>query len=185
MAKLAPDLPDSYSGQPAGAQVDGRGGAGRPLDRATDAVLLAQPAQGSRLPVPGAGGAHQLRRPASISAAITSSTAAITWTRITNTSRLSKEELLERFLPAFKRVQPRFRPQLGQGDLALEDGLRPARAAAEPFAEHPAPAHARPRPLLRQHEPGLPVGSRHELRRGDRAEGGGDGDGRLGVTRDA
>ena len=28
---------------------------------------------------------------------------------------LSKEELLERFLPAFKRVQSRFRPQLGEG----------------------------------------------------------------------
>ena len=37
----------------------------------------------------------------------------------------------------------------------------------------------RARPLLRQHEPGLPVGSRHQLRGRDRAEGGAAGGGRF------
>ena len=93
--------------------------------------------------------------------------------------KLSKEELLERFLPALSAVQSRFRPQLGEGHLALEDRVRPARAAGQSLAEHPAPAHAPARPLLRQHEPGLPVGPRHELCRGDWEAGGGDGHGRL------
>ena len=42
-------------------------------------LLLVQPAQVGRLPVPGAGGAHQFRARRSISAATTSSMSAITW----------------------------------------------------------------------------------------------------------
>ena len=86
-------------------------------------------------------------------------------------------------LPAGAQAfQPRVRPQLGEGDLALEDRVCAAGAAGQPLAEHPAPAHAPGRPLLRQHEPGLPVGPRHELRRGDRAAGGWDGDGRCATS---
>ena len=64
-------------------------------------------------------------------------------------------------------VQPRFRPQLGEGHLALEYRLCPAGTAGQSLAEHPTPAYAPARPLLRQHEPGLSVGSRHELCCGD------------------
>ena len=58
---------------------------------------------------------------------------------------LSKEELLERFLPAFTRFNPDFDRSWVKDTLALEDRVRPARAAGQPLAEHPARC-ARPCP---------------------------------------
>ena len=106
MARLAPDLPESYCCQPEGAQVDGRGGAGDRARPAVDRVLLAQPAQRGRLPVPGAW-----------------SSTPTSWTPEHYGGdhliycgdyldpdheyfNLSKEELLERFLPALERFNP-------------------------------------------------------------------------------
>ena len=60
MAKLAPDLPASYSDSLAGAQIDGRGRPGRHARPAVDAILLAQSAQRGGFPLPGARGAHEL-----------------------------------------------------------------------------------------------------------------------------
>ena len=60
MARLAPDLPASYSDSLQGAEVDGRGRPGRHARPTVDAILLAQPAQRGGLPLPGARGAHQL-----------------------------------------------------------------------------------------------------------------------------
>ena len=88
--------------------------------------LLAQPAQGGRLPLPGAGRAHQLRLARNTSAATTSSTAATTWSRTTSTSALTKEQLLERFLPALPRFNPAFEPRLGARDLAVPDAATPS-----------------------------------------------------------
>ena len=96
--------------------------------------------------------------------------------------QLSKEELLERFLPALTRFNPDF-DRSWVKDTWL---WKTAYAQPVPPVNHsqniPPLRTPRARPLLRQHEPGLPVGSRHELRRGDREPGGGDGDGRLVVN---
>ena len=85
--------------------------------------------------------------------------------------RLSKEELLGA-LPAVRaEVQPQFLPGMDQEDLAVQDHLRPTHSAGQPFAEYPGHPHPHPRPVLRQHEPGLPLGSRHQFRRADWPKG--------------
>ena len=85
---------------------------------------------------------------------------------------LSDEELLKRVsLPAFKEIQSRLRAGLGEKGLGVQDQLCPARAAGEPFEEYPRHPDADRRTVLRFDEPGLPVGPRHEFRRGDRAQG--------------
>ncbi len=77
--------------------------------------------------------------------------------------RLSQEELLERFLPALPALQPRFLTRLGAQDLAVPHALCPAGAAGEPFAQYPRHPDPHARAVFCQHEPGVPLGSRHQL----------------------
>ena len=93
--------------------------------------------------------------------------------------QMSKEELLERFLPVFNAFNPDFDRSWVKDIWLWKDGICSADPAGQPFAEHPADQDARAGSLFRQHEPGLPVGSRDELRRRDRARSGADGDGRF------
>ena len=81
---------------------------------------------------------------------------------------MSDEQLLERFMPAFKKFNPSLRDGLDQEGLGLPDQLRPARAAGESFEEYPRHPDAHRGAVFRLDEPGLSVGSRHELRGGDR-----------------
>ena len=126
MARLAPDLPDSYSAEPAEAQVDGRGRAGR-LAR----PLAARTITGTTCPKrPGSPSWRSWSTRTSWIAEHYGGDHIIYCGDYLETDHeyfpLSKEELLERFLPAFSRFNPTVRPQLGEGRLALEDGLRPA-----------------------------------------------------------
>ena len=61
---------------------------------------------------------------------------------------------------------------MGEEDLGDKNELCPASSAGEPFEEYPRHPNARGRIVFRFDEPGLPVGSRHEFRRGDREAGG-------------
>ena len=94
---------------------------------------------------------------------------------------LSKEELLERFLPSLKRFNPAFDRSWVKDSVAVEDPLRTACSSSQSLQEHSAAANARAWSVLCQHEPGLPVGPRHELCGGDRTEGGGVGAGGLSI----
>ena len=180
MAKLAPDLPEAYT-------------ASLKALKSMGAVVLVlslkqQLTQYYWHSLPKEAGfpflalvEHTNFLPASTTAAITSSTAATIWSRVTTISD-SQGRVAGAVHPGPQAVQPGLRRELGERYLAVEDPLCSARAAGQPLAKHPGAAHARARPLLRQHEPGLSVGSRHEFRGGDRAAGGAPGDGGFGVS---
>ena len=54
----------------------------------------------------------------------------------------------------------------------MADGLCPAGATGQPFAEHPGDRDADRGAVFRFDEPGLPLGPRHELRSRDWPQGG-------------
>ena len=62
---------------------------------------------------------------------------------------LSKDELLERFLPSLKRFNPAFDRSWVKDSVAVEDPLRTACSSGQSLQEHSAPANARARPVLR------------------------------------
>ena len=103
------------------------------LDRQLTKHLLAQPAQGSRLPVPGPGRAHQLH-----GAEHYGGDHIIYCGDYLEPDheyfQLSKEELLERFLPSLTRFNPQFERSWVKETLAVEDRLRPAGPAGQPLA---------------------------------------------------
>ena len=98
--------------------------------------------------------------------------------------QLSQEELLERFLPALKKFNPKFERDWVTQGLAVPHGLCPAGAAGEPFEEYPGHPDAHRRDLFRLDEPGLSVGPGDEFRRGDREAGGKADDGEQEVKGD-
>ena len=73
-------------------------------------LLLVQPAEGGGLSVSGAGGAHELHVARTISAAIISSTPGDYLEPGHEYFSLSDEQLLGRFMPAFKKFNPAFEP---------------------------------------------------------------------------
>ena len=89
---------------------------------------------------------------------------AITYRAITEYFQLSEEELLARFRSALVRVNPNFRPEWLRQLLALPHTLRPARARPPPQRQYPQYRDAIAGPVLGEHEPGLPLGPRHQLR---------------------
>ncbi|MFT3891860.1 MAG: FAD-dependent oxidoreductase [Anaerolineales bacterium] len=96
---------------------------------------------------------------------------------------LSDEQLLERFLPAFKRINPEFsRDWVKKVWVTKTNYAQPV-----PLLNHskniPAIQNSCGRFVLRFDESGLPVGPRHELCRGDREAGGEIDAGRLKVGR--
>ena len=125
MAQLAPDLPESYSASLKALKSMGAVVLVITLDRQLTAVLLAQPAQRGRLPVPGAGRAHQLhgrralrRRPHPLLRRLPEPGSRVLQPQQGGAAGA---------VPAgAQTVQPRFRPQLGEGHLALEDRRTPS-----------------------------------------------------------
>ncbi len=81
---------------------------------------------------------------------------------------LTDEELLARFLPAFKKFNPAFERDWVNKVRVFQDPVRPTRAAAESLKEYPARGDARGGTVFRLHEPGVSLGPRHQLRRRDR-----------------
>ena len=76
------------------------------------------------------------------------------------------------FLARVGAHQPGLPARLGARGLGTQGHLRAAGAAGQLLCHDPAAANTHPRPLLRQHEPGLPLGSGHQLCGGNRPSGG-------------
>ena len=137
MARLAPELPDDYSAQLRGLKSLGAVVMVIALTPAPHRLLLAQPAEGSRLPVPGPGRAHQLhaaralrRRPHPLLRRLP---------RPRPRVLPALEGRAARALPAVAdALQPAVRPQLGEAALAVEHRLRPARPAVNHSRNIPA-----------------------------------------------
>ena len=114
------------------------------------------------------GRAHELSCLASTSGAIISSTSEITWIPATHTSSSPRTSCWTDSLPTLSRFNPEFEP----GWVRKSWMFRTAYAQPVPPVNHavsiPALEHAPPGALAGKHEPGLPMGSRHELRRPDR-----------------
>jgi hypothetical protein len=64
--------------------------------------------------------------------------------------------------------------------MAFQDSLRAARSACQSFPRHPRLEDTHQWPLVGEHEPGVPLGSGHELRGGDWPPGGIPNHGQLG-----
>ena len=96
--------------------------------------------------------------------------------------RSRTEALLERFLPSLSRFNPAFdRSWVKQTWLWRTEYAQPV-PLVNHSQQHPRDQDAARRPVARQHEPGLPVGSRHQLRRAARPPRGGDGHGAERLT---
>ena len=77
-----------------------------------------------------------------------------------------------RTLPALSGArQSTLQARLAAQLLAVAHQLCPTHSAAQSLAQHPRHPDPHPRSLLRQYEPGLPLGPRNQLRRGDRPAG--------------
>ena len=92
---------------------------------------------------------------------------------------MSDEELLERFMPAFKKFNPEFSREWIKKMWVTQNELRPAGATGKSFEEYSRHSNTDRWLVFRLDESGLPMGSRHELRSGDRQTRGEDDVGRL------
>jgi hypothetical protein len=82
---------------------------------------------------------------------------------------LTQEELLQRFLPSLPQFNPAFQAGLGPQELAVPHQYAQPVPLVNHSAKYPIHPDAAEGAVFRQHEPGLPLGPGHQLRRGDRA----------------
>jgi len=132
---------------------------------AVDQRVLAQPAEGCRLPFLALVEHTNFLGP-STTAATTSSTAAITCRRRIRTSP-STRTISSGSSPSLKALQPAFEESWVRQTWLCAPATR-NRCRLSITRGTSRAADSRSRSLLRQHEPGLPARSRHELRRGAR-----------------
>ena len=138
MAKLAPDLPDSYSASLRNLKSMGAVVLVVALDRSLSPYYWHNLPKEAGFPFPRAGGAHQLHGPRSTTAATRSSTAGTTSRPSHENFSLSKEQLLERFLPAFKRFNPEFDRSWVKDAWLWKTAYAQPVPAGESLEEHPA-----------------------------------------------
>ena len=82
--------------------------------------------------------------------------------------------IAEAFCAGIQAHQPEIRAGLGEEGLGVQDRLRATCAAGEPLEEYPGHRDAGGRAVFRFDEPGLPLGSGNKFRSRDRAKSGKD-----------
>ena len=85
--------------------------------------------------------------------------------------RLSKEELLDRFLPSLARFNPDFEPDWVKSTWLFRTAYAQPIPLVNHSQEHPGHPDPGKRAVFCQHEPGLPVGPRDQFRGRDRPAG--------------
>ena len=76
---------------------------------------------------------------------------------------LTREELIERFLPSLKGINPQFDASWIKASWLFRTPFRAAGAAGQPFQKHSVHSNSDRESVLCRHEPGVPLGSRHKF----------------------